>query len=169
MIAADVAVFSLEATPGSLAQPRALVLRAGPGAQSLGGLPVRLLREAPLARGARRLRGLACLGRHQRPADEIGQALFGLATVTLLGALVAGKDEQVALGGKAAAAKSAQARFHFGGERGTGGEVKAQLRRGGELVDVLSARTRAAHEGEREVAVGNLHVGSNRQRHRRAT
>src|SRR5471032_2732175 len=77
----------------------------------------------------------------------------GLATVALLGAVIARDDENFSIADQAVAGQRAQARLGAFIERRATGQVEAQLRRGGHLVDVLAAGTGAAHETDADIAV----------------
>jgi hypothetical protein len=102
--------------------------------------------QAARARGragaglAARFGGLG--GLHQ----QVDQALEGLATVGFLGTVVAGVDEQHAIGVHAPPGQVPQALAHCGGQAGGVGCVKAQLDGGGDLVDVLPAGSGGAGE-----------------------
>src|SRR6184192_2885940 len=112
---------------------------AGLGAQALGAPQPRLVLEAALARRARRLGGLARF--RSRARDE----------------------EDRALGGEPPPAQGPEARLDSVRERRAAREIKAQLHRGRDLVDVLATRAARAHERQRQVAVGNLDTGGDLQ------
>src|SRR5467141_1581118 len=119
---------------------RSSVAPTGLGAQALGALQPRLVLEAALARRARGFGGLARFRGRERAADEVAEALLRLAAVALLGALVARDDEDRALGGEPPPAQCPEARLDGVRERHAAREIKAQLRRGCDLVDVLATR-----------------------------
>src|SRR5215831_2483124 len=87
--------------PGSL-------IPARPCTQPLGPALPLLVLETPLVRRARRPRGLAHLRHRECPPDELRQTLLGLATVTLLSAVIAGEDEYGAVCGKAPTTQAPQ-------------------------------------------------------------
>src|SRR6266436_9783395 len=120
------------------------VVPAGLGAQALGAPQPRLVLEAALARRARGYGGLARFRGRERAADEVAEALLRLAAVALLGAVVARDDEDRALGGEPPPAQGPEARLDSVREHLAAREIKAQLHRGCDLVDVLATRAASA-------------------------
>src|SRR2546430_17490566 len=78
------------------------------------------------------------------------------SAVVLLGAVIARDDEDRALGGEPPPAQGPEARLDGLRERRAAREIKAQLHRGGDLVDVLAAPAAPPHERQRQLAVRNL-------------
>src|SRR5436189_2399727 len=135
---------------------RCSLVPARPGAQAFGALQARLALEAALARRARGFGGLTRFRGRECAADQVAEPLVRLAAVVLLGAVVARDDEDRALGGEPPPAQGPEARLDSVRERRAAREIKAQLHRGRDLVDVLATRAARAHERQRQIAVGNL-------------
>src|SRR5690349_19533756 len=72
---------------------RLSVIPAWRAPQPFGATLLRLVLEAPLVRSAARPGRPAHLGRDERTADQLGEALLGLAAVALLRAVIARDDE----------------------------------------------------------------------------
>src|SRR5580704_2666161 len=96
---ASVTAMASATTPASASS--SLVIEAWPAAQTFGAPLSRLTLETPLVLCARHARGLAGLGHDQCAPHQLRQALFGLAAVVLLCAVIARDDQQCALCGQA--------------------------------------------------------------------
>src|SRR6266446_4761206 len=139
------------------------VVEGGLGAQALGAPRPRLVLESALARRARGSGRLTRFGDSERAADEVGEPLVRLAAVALLGAVVARNDEDRAVRGEPPSAQGLEARLDAVREHRAALEIKAQLRRGRDLVDVLPARAGGAYERQRQLAVRNLDASGDLQ------
>ena len=97
--------------------------------------------------------------------DEFGQTLSGVLPVLLLGAVIAGGDDNHPLPRGAAASQREQTRTHPLGQGWRIGGIKPQLRCGGDLVHILAAGAGRQNVGKGEFRViqskgggdGNLH------------
>jgi hypothetical protein len=121
------------------------------GAAGFGGEAAALGGEGGLGRAAG--------GRGQGgAADQRDQAVERVLAVALLGAEAAGGDHDDAVLGQAAAGEARRPLAHLRRQgRGTG-EVEAQLHRGRELVDVLSAGAGGADKAFLDLAVIEDHI-----------
>lgn len=95
-------------------------------------------------RGARwDARGRACEGF----ADQLGQATAGFLAVGGLASVLIDLEDQDASFRHAASSFHPEAAFLFGCQRAVRGDVKAQLHRAGDFVDVLTTGAGRADEG----------------------
>lgn len=101
-----------------------------------------LLAPAPLkACSCRRLRGLAHLRALDGFADEIDEPVKRVLAISFLGAEAPrGEDEDTVLG-EPVTGKLREPRAHILGQGWRAAHIEAKLHGGGELVDILSARS----------------------------
>ena len=119
-----------------------------------------------LGRDARRPGGGAGAGGpadfwpNQRCADQVLQAQDGVCPVLLLGAVLFGLDQDLAVVGRPRPGQFEQALFNLRRQRRRIGRVEAQLHRRGDLVDVLPARPAGAHKFNFDFLVRNRENGA---------
>lgn len=97
--------------------------------------------------------------------DEFGQTLSGVLPVLLLGAVIAGGDDNHSVSRGATASQRKQTRADPLGQGWRVGSIKPQLRSGGDLVHILAAGAGRQNVGKGEFRViqskgggdGNLH------------
>src|SRR5260221_1011386 len=139
--------------------PDSVVVTDG-GPQPLVALLVQFILNAPFPGSPGRAGGAARLRHDQGARDQVLQPAQCLAAIALLGAVVAGHDQDLTRIDQAVAGQGAQPLLGALIEDACPRQVKAQLRGGRHLVDVLAARAGAAHEAQGKVALGDLHGGA---------
>src|SRR5690606_12679848 len=133
------------------------------GAPALARTAFALGIHAPGLGGTAGPGGHALLRRRAAGLDERRQPLARVLAVAVLGAEALGVEYQHAVVGETAIALGEQAFAHGFGQRRRVGDVEAQLDRGRDLVDVLTAGTRRAHEALDDFGVRD--VDGRRSRH----
>src|SRR5580704_14453256 len=128
-------------------------------AQVLDAAAALLAFDAALARG---------LGRSGRPpldrrdgglADQLDQAVERILPIAAPGAVALRDDDQHAVAGQPRAGEPLQTGAHVVRQRRRVAYVEAKLNRGRQLVDVLAARPRRAHEALFDFALVDRDVG----------
>ena len=93
-------------------------------------------------------------------ADEIEQTLQRILPVAALGAVTLRDDDQKAVARKPGASQPFKPHTHVLRQRRRGADIEAQLNRGCELVDILPARPRRAHEAFFDFVLVDADAGS---------
>lgn len=109
--------------------------------------------EPPLARGARRLAAPARLGNFRRLPDQCLQTLQGIRTIMLLRAEALRKQAEDTLGIYPPAGELEQAGAHRIRQSIRAHNIKAQLNRRRDFVDVLTPRSGSAHKTEFQLRI----------------
>src|ERR1700722_11248757 len=111
--------------------------------QALDLLALSFVIQAPLARAQGWACRVAFFRNHAGACDQLLEPRQRLAPIALLGAVIAGNDQQRAVGVQAAAGHGPQPRLDRRCKCHRAGQVETQLGRSRDLVDVLAARSRA--------------------------
>src|SRR3569833_1611596 len=142
-------------------QRRSIVVRNRLSARGLERTALNLAFETPLPRGLARLGRHALLARHRDAAYQLAQAVQRVLAILLLAAVLLRLDDDHTLLADAMVFQQQQAVLVKLGQR-RGIDIETQMDGGGELIDVLSARTLRAehtehkHEHEKRNELGNL-------------
>jgi hypothetical protein len=132
----------------------------GLAAQGLGSPLPDLALHPPLAGRLGRLGGAALFLHHAGRPDDLGQPLQGRFPILFQTTELLGLDDQYAVFGQALIAQGQEFGLIRLRERGVA-NIKAQMHRIGDLVDVLAARTLGADGGQFNLGSIDGQVGGN--------
>src|SRR3569623_988274 len=141
-------------------QRRSIVVRIRLSARGLERSVLMLAVESPLPRGRARRGRHALLARLRDAAYQLAQAVQRVLAILLLAAVLLSLDDDHTLLADAMVFQQQQAVLEKLGQR-RGIDIETQMNGGGELIDVLSARTLRADRADLDLVLGNRYVLGN--------
>src|SRR5579872_7080427 len=144
---------SLECRPAKSGPP--LIERRPRLPHVLDATPAFFALDAPFARSFGRLGRAARRRRRGGAANEIDEAVEGIVAVAPLGAMALRDDDEDALAREPRAGEPLEPGPDVARQRWRAAHIETQLHRGRQLVDVLAAWTRGAHEAFVDFALVN--------------